>query len=794
MGGIDVSKRKEGHKSNQVNNLNKKKNPLKIILIIGLFLFFLTAPIILLFKLGVFNYFGNFETFNGKNNNSLLGKAEFKEVTQAELVETKTWGEIPLNQIIVVLDDDEEKLIKEIASDLNGEITGQMEYINLYQISFEALEESEFNDVLDNIQNTKGVETAFPNSVNVSKEIKGTHCSPLRDPVFEDPENSRAYEMIGMKEAWSILKASNVKLSEVQVGVLDDAIYNGSSEFGGKAKLIGDHTENPEQNDEGEIIDGGLNHGTMVTHVIGANSEDGGVTGIASILEGNLSIYVKNLYDGVALDSPEQPDPNNPAQVIRENKTVTIKSLVYLQKQVEAGAKVINCSYGPKKPDPQNEWVNKAYRKFFEKMAKEHPDVIFIAAAGNEGKVDGAITGSNYYPAGINLPNIVTVGALNNDGTKANFSNFASGNGEVTLSAPGVEMVLGVDENGQPIKSSGTSFAAPQVSATAALLKSINPKLTAEQIKDYLVKSAQPGTINEDTSTLIPEGMGSGLLRVDNAVLAVINDMRKDKGLEPLDKDSLINMSLVNLTAKGGGSKFELTAILPEIANGRAEVTITVNGQHIMKGDSTQIVEPNEEATWEIEIADPSVFVRVVRNDTGTCAYINLDEGIYEGEWDVTLTVTEDTLIPLILEDIGQSLEELGDEMGCEVSDSTEGGEAAKSLIGMTNDLYFTIVKENEAGTDYTLHLQQKNPEEEGLDISEMADNIHGSPQKDGSLLFEYSMSEDGVTAYITFTAQLIGENEIQGTFKLGLVGNSGHVQYTEDAVLGASWEGTRVE
>lgn len=770
----------------------KRRNSGKIIFIVVLFLFILITPGIVLLKSGILEMFSSSDVLK-KDKNDSFGKAEFTEVTQEELAQTEKWGEIPLNQLIIVLSDDKnQKKAEEIASDLDGEITGVMEYINLYQISFSDLSESEFNEVLEEIQNTEGVETAFPNSINTSKEIKGTHCSPLRDPVFEKTENSRAYEMIGMNEAWSIIKASKVELSEVQVGVLDDAIYKGSTEFGGKIKLNGDITENPEKDDDGAVIDGGLNHGTMVTHVIGANGEDGGVTGIASVLEEKLKLNVKNLYDGVKLDSPNQPDTDDPSQVIKGNKTVTIKALVYLQKQVEAGAKVINCSYGPEKPSPNNEWINKAYRKFFEKMAKDHPDVIFVAAAGNEGKKDGAITGSNYYPAGINLPNIITVGAINNDGTKAKFSNFASGDGEVTLSAPGVKVVLGVDENGQPIKSSGTSFAAPQVSATAALLKSINPKLTAEQIKDYLIKSAQPGTINENSSTLIPEGMGAGLLRVDNAVLAVINDMRIEKGLEPLDKESLINMNLVNLTAKGGGTKYTVTAVLPEIADSTSDVSISVNGQHVMKGNSTQTVGANEEATWEIEMVDPSVFVRVVRGDTKNCAYMTLNQGIYEGQWDVTLTVTEDTLIPLIVEDIGQSLAELGDEMGCEVSDTTQGG--ADSAVGMSNEFYYTINKLDEEGTDYNLIMAAKDSEADGLDFSDLSDSLHGSPQEDGSLLFEYSMSDDGITAYLTVTAQLIEENEITGIFELYFVGVSDETIYTENDVLRAVWEGTRIE
>ena len=49
-------------------------------------------------------------------------------------------------------------------------------------------------------------------------------------------------------------------------------------------------------------------------------------------------------------------------------------------------------------------------------------------------------------------------------------------------------MVVGTDENGQPIKANGTSFSAPQVTSAIALLQSINPKLTADEIKELLVK------------------------------------------------------------------------------------------------------------------------------------------------------------------------------------------------------------------------------------------------------------------------------------------------------------------
>ncbi len=51
------------------------------------------------------------------------------------------------------------------------------------------------------------------------------------------------------------------------------------------------------------------------------------------------------------------------------------------------------------------------------------PKVVFVVAAGNEGKELGA-KGYWYYPAAYNLPNIRVVGALSADGSHASYSNY----------------------------------------------------------------------------------------------------------------------------------------------------------------------------------------------------------------------------------------------------------------------------------------------------------------------------------------------------------------------------------
>ena len=70
--------------------------------------------------------------------------------------------------------------------------------------------------------------------------------------------------------------------------------------------------------------------------------------------------------------------------------------------------------------------------------------------------------GSKRFPSGLNLPNMVTVGNIMNDGTNKAKSNMASANFEVTIAAPGQESIFGLDNNGKITTGfGGTSMATP---------------------------------------------------------------------------------------------------------------------------------------------------------------------------------------------------------------------------------------------------------------------------------------------------------------------------------------------
>lgn len=149
------------------------------------------------------------------------------------------------------------------------------------------------------------------------------------------------------------------------------------------------------------------------------------------------------------------------------------KTIVYAADQ---GAKIINCSWGGPGESPIiAEAIAYAANK----------GVLVVAAAGNDGvNIDREI----FTPAAIPSENIVSVGATSSaSGGRASFSNYGAVN--VDLAAPGKDIKSTAVGGGTRVLS-GTSMAAPHVSGVAALVWSINPSLTAEEVKDILMESA----------------------------------------------------------------------------------------------------------------------------------------------------------------------------------------------------------------------------------------------------------------------------------------------------------------
>ncbi|WP_436515872.1 S8 family serine peptidase [Ekhidna sp. To15] len=137
-------------------------------------------------------------------------------------------------------------------------------------------------------------------------------------------------------------------------------------------------------------------------------------------------------------------------------------------------------------------------------------DMVLVAAAGNEG---GKPTEENrWYPASYD--HVLSVGASDASDNKSSGSTF---NHMVDLVAPGVSMYSTVNGNGYTNGGPGTSYAAPQVAAAAALVKDQYPTLSAIQIMERIRVTADD--IYDVGSNAIYEGkLGKGRLNVLRAV------------------------------------------------------------------------------------------------------------------------------------------------------------------------------------------------------------------------------------------------------------------------------------
>jgi subtilisin family serine protease len=178
--------------------------------------------------------------------------------------------------------------------------------------------------------------------------------------------------------------------------------------------------------------------------------------------------------------------------------------------QAAEGARVVNMSWGG---SPQGieaafeangaggtpEERRKISREIFEiaiaaltEAMKAAPDVLFVVSSGNS---DNDAEFSDVYPSGIDLPNILTVGAVDQAGEETSFSTFGA---NVDVHANGFEVPSYVP-GGEVIKLSGTSMASPNVSNLAAKLLAVKPDLSISQVVSLITLAAdrsEDGRIN----------------------------------------------------------------------------------------------------------------------------------------------------------------------------------------------------------------------------------------------------------------------------------------------------------
>jgi len=156
-----------------------------------------------------------------------------------------------------------------------------------------------------------------------------------------------------------------------------------------------------------------------------------------------------------------------------------IEAINYVIDRKKAGVnvRIISASWGSTQ---RSRALEDAIRKAYEN------DILFVAAAGNS-TVNNDRT--PHFPSSYNVPNVVSVAALDRHDELAKFSNW--GAKSVAIAAPGVDILSTWLGNAYEEKS-GTSMATPVVSGVAALILSEHPRMSVDDLKKKLLASTDP--------------------------------------------------------------------------------------------------------------------------------------------------------------------------------------------------------------------------------------------------------------------------------------------------------------
>jgi subtilisin family serine protease len=299
------------------------------------------------------------------------------------------------------------------------------------------------------------------------------------------------------------------QLSPVRVAVIDSGIDLGHPEFQGRIVASKSFV--------GRSVADRQGHGTFVAGEIAATLDNGqGIAGIAFPADLLVAKVVES--DGTIL-------PEIEAKAIRW--------------AVARGARVINLSIGGIR-DPLH-----SSRDTFSPLERDaieyarSQDVVVVAAVGNGDQAPEIPWHYASYPAA--LPHVVGVGALAQDGSIPPFSNRDAIYNDITAPGEGIlstfprwltaERPSCVDQGysdcgpAEYHDAEGTSFAAPQVAAAAALLLAVQPDLTSDQVAALLEHSAVDVTAATGCRRCIPSRdplSGWGRLDVTAALTAAV--------------------------------------------------------------------------------------------------------------------------------------------------------------------------------------------------------------------------------------------------------------------------------
>lgn len=305
---------------------------------------------------------------------------------------------------------------------------------------------------------------------------------------------------------------------EVKVAVLDSGVaVTEDLEIAGRVNLV---------DEEGlsYLCEDMTGHGTAVASVIAAKDNGMGATG----MDENIHVYSVKVLDN-----------NNRAPVSR--------IIAGIQWCIDNEIDIVNMSFGMKRDSAALQAMIRE---------AEQKGILLVAAAGNQGNGEDTVE----YPAAY--PEVLAVGSVTNEMTRAGSS--ARGE-EVELVAPGENIPVTSFFGGTTIES-GTSYAAPHVSAIAAMLWKDCPSWDAGKIRAWMDAGARE---------LEDSDCGYGL--IDYAYCREIQDVFDANYVPQGKKEEILPLPQANETALQEYQMPEIAALWNADGHNKL-ITTSLNG------------------------------------------------------------------------------------------------------------------------------------------------------------------------------------------------------------------------
>jgi subtilisin family serine protease len=351
-----------------------------------------------------------------------------------------------------------------------------------------------------------------------------------------DPLLARQYYVAQDRafEAWNQAPL----LAPVLVGIVDSGIDGGHPEFTGRIAAARSFVGGSALTDE-------QGHGTFVAGLIAAGTDNGlGIAGIAP--SARLVIAKAARPDGTF-------SPATEAAAIRW--------------AADRGARVINLSFGGLRAPRQLSIDSFAAVEASAVDYAVRKGALVVAAVGNADEGPSSPWPYASYPSA--LPHVVGVSALTESGAVPTFSNRDAVFNDLAAPGDGILSTFprqltrvergcldqGYSDCGGPdwAEAGGTSFAAAQVSAAAAVLFGVNPTLSADQVGRILERSTDdvsPSTGCSRCTYGRDVLSGWGRLDVFRAVSALAEALPPRDAREPNDEAGKHAASLTGPSAR----------------------------------------------------------------------------------------------------------------------------------------------------------------------------------------------------------------------------------------------------